>query len=258
MFFPISDDDRKLNRPTYVTYALLAMNIVVFFVQFSNPDFTYGYSVIPREITTGQDLIGTVLIPVDGKESIELPQTQGPVPIWLTLLSSMFMHAGVGHLGSNMLYLWIFGDNVEHRFGARRFLIFYLAAGLVASVAQIALNPSGLLPNLGASGAIAGVMGAYMVLFPYNRVNAVFIFTIVSVPAIVVLGMWIATQFISGYGSMFASSQSTTGGVAYAAHIGGFIAGILTGVGARMLMKAEPDSILYRNYQTDPRARRIW
>ena len=257
MFFPISDDDRQLHRPILVTYVLVAINIAVFVYHMSNPSFTYGYSVIPKEITTGQDLIGSVLIEVPKREPVELPQTPGPSPIWLTLFSAMFMHAGLGHLGSNMLYLWIFGDNVEHRFGATRFLIFYLLTGLVASFAQIVLDPDGVVPNLGASGAIAGVMGAYMVLFPYNRVNAVFLITIVSVPAVVVLGMWIVTQFTSGYGSMFESTQST-GGVAYAAHIGGFIAGVLSGLVARSLLKEEPDSILRRNYELDPRAHRIW
>ena len=256
MFFPISDDDRSINRPVYVTYVLLAINIVLFVVQLRDPAFTYGWSVIPREITTGEDLVGSVIVNAGSRE-VEVPQTPGPSPIWLTLFSSMFMHAGFGHIGGNMLYLWIFGDNVEHRFGSVRFLIFYLVAGLFASAAQIALNPDGILPNLGASGAIAGVMGAYMVLFPYNRVNAIFFFTIISVPAIVVLGMWIATQLFSGYGSLFASTQGV-GGVAYAAHIGGFVAGVAAGIVARASMKGEPDSILRRNYEHDPLARRLW
>lgn len=256
MLFPISDDDRKLTRPAFVTYLLLAANVAVFFFQMSNPDFTYGYSVIPREITTGEDLVGTVRIELPNREPVEVPQTPGPSPIWLTLLSSMFMHAGLAHIGSNMLYLWIFGDNVEHRFGSTRFLVFYLVSGLAASFVQIALAPDGLLPNLGASGAIAGVMGAYMVLFPYNRVNVVFLISVISVPAIVVLGLWIVSQLVSGYGAMFASSQ--VGGVAYGAHVGGFVAGVVAGLIARALMKGEPDSVLYRNYQHDPRAHRIW
>ena len=257
MFFPISDDDRDLYRPVYITYILLAANILAFLLQVSRPEVTYGYSVVPREITSSEDLIGVVAIEVAGRKPIEIPHAPGPSPIWLTLFSSMFLHAGFGHLGSNMLYLWIFGDNVEHRFGATRFLLFYLLSGVAASFAQIALNPDGLIPNLGASGAVAGVMGAYMVLFPYNRVNAVFLITVISVPAVVVLGMWIATQFISGYGSLFESTQST-GGVAYAAHIGGFAAGVIAGLVSRASIQDEPDSILRRNYQRDPRARRIW
>lgn len=256
MFFPISDDDKSISHPVYVTYALIAINVVLFCVQISNPAFTYGWSVVPREITTGEDLVEPIILTV-GNESVEIPQAPGPNPIWLTFLSSMFMHAGIGHIGGNMLYLWIFGDNVEHRFGPLRFLIFYLIAGVFANVAQIALNPNEVLPNLGASGAIAGVMGAYMILFPYNRVNAVFIFSIVSVPAIVVLGMWIATQLFSGYGTLFESTQGV-GGVAYAAHIGGFVAGVAAGLVARASLREEPDSILRRNYELDPKAKRLW
>ena len=125
----------------------------------------------------------------------------------------MFMHGGFGHIAGNMLYLWIFGNNVEHRFGHAWFLLFYLVAGLVASAAQIVANPDSVIPNLGASGAIAGVMGAYLVLYPYNRVNAIFLYTVIAVPAIVVLGMWIAMQFVSSVGSIAATSE-TAGGVA--------------------------------------------
>lgn len=256
MFFPISDDDRELNGPAIVTYALLAANLAIFVCQISNPDFTYGYSVIPREITTGEDLVGTIRIESPNREPVEIPQTQGPSPIWLTLFSSMFMHAGFAHIATNMLYLWIFGDNVEHRFGWKKFLLFYLAAGLAASAVQIALNPNGILPNLGASGAIAGLLGAYMVLFPYNKVNVIFLFSVISVPAFLVLGLWIASQLVSGYGSLFAAAQ--TGGVAYGAHIGGFVAGIVGGLAARWLLKEEPDSVLFRNYQRDPAAKRLW
>ena len=257
MFFPISDDDRGISGPVWVTHVLLAINVAVFALQLANPEFTYGWSVIPREITTGEDLIGSVLIEVPNREPVRVPQAKGPPLIWFTLLSSVFMHGGVGHIVGNMLYLWIFGDNVEHRFGHVRFLIFYLSAGFAASFAQIMLNPDGVLPNLGASGAIAGVMGAYMVLFPRNRVNVVFLYAVISVPAVVVLGMWIVTQFVSGYGSIAMSSQ-TAGGVAYGAHIGGFIAGVAAGLVAKMRMPDEPDSILRRNYAADPRARRIW
>lgn len=254
MFFPISDDDQSLSRPAYVTMVLLALNIALFFVQLSSPAFTYGYSVVPWEISTGQDLVDPVFIS-RGQSSIEIPQSPGPVPIWLTLFSAMFMHGGFAHIMGNMLYLWIFGDNVEHRFGATRFLVFYLAAGLVATGAQILMDPRGTLPILGASGAIAGIMGAYMVLFPYNRVNAVFFYQIVSVPAVLVLGMWIVTQLFSSYGSLF---QAQSGGVAYMAHVGGFFTGVVAGLIARSRMGAEPDSLLRRNYQRDPRAHRLW
>jgi membrane associated rhomboid family serine protease len=257
MFFPISDDDQEVNSPAFVTYGLLAANVLLFLVQISNPAFTYGWSVIPREITTGVDLVEPQIIELPGGEQAEIPQAPGPSVIWLTLISSMFMHGGFGHIAGNMLYLWIFGNNVEHRFGHVWFLIFYLVAGLVGSFAQIALAPTSVIPNLGASGAIAGVMGAYLVLFPHNRVNAVFLYHIVTVPAIVVLGMWIATQFVSGFGSI-AETSGSTGGVAYLAHIGGFLSGVAVAGLCRMQLPKEPDSVLYRQYERDPKARRLW
>jgi membrane associated rhomboid family serine protease len=257
MFFPISDDDKDVSTIAYVTYVLMAANILMFIYQTSNPDFTYGWSVIPREITSGEDLVLPQPIEVPGQGIVEIPQAPGPPIIWLTLLTSMFMHGGVGHIAGNMLYLWIFGNNVEHRFGHVLFLAFYLLSGVVGSVAQIAVDPQGVLPNLGASGAIAGVMGAYLVLFPYNKVNAVFFVTVVSVPAIFVLGMWGAMQLVSGFGSIASTSQST-GGVAYMAHVGGFVSGLVVAVLLRGKMKEEPDSELRRNYQRDPTARRIW
>jgi membrane associated rhomboid family serine protease len=257
MLFPISDDDRDVNIVPYITYALLAANVVLFLVQVSNPDFTYGWSVIPKEITTGVDIVEPQEMNIDGHGNVQIPQAPGPVPIWLTLLSSMFMHGGFGHIAGNMLYLWIFGNNVEHRFGHRWFLIFYLISGLVASFAQIMLAPQSIIPNLGASGAIAGVMGAYLVLFPHNRVNAVFLYHIVTIPAMLVLGMWIAMQLVSGYGSI-ASTSASAGGVAYMAHVGGFVAGVVAALAYRITLQNEPDSLLKRQYDRDPFARRFW
>ncbi len=257
MLFPISDDDRQINGPVFVTYILLVINIGVFLYQLSNPDFTYGWSMIPREITTGQDIIGTMDLELPSGERVQLPQTPGPPVIYLTLLTSMFMHGGVAHIVGNMLYLYIFGDNVEHRFGHLPFLIFYLIAGLAGSLAQIALNPNGLIPNLGASGAIAGVMGAYLVLFPRNRVNVIFLYTIVSMPAILVLGVWIVGQMFSTYGSI-ATVSTETGGVAYAAHVAGFLSGVMAAVIWRTTIKSEPDSLLRRQYDRDPAVHRLW
>jgi membrane associated rhomboid family serine protease len=260
MLFPISDDDREVDTPALVTYALLAINVVVFLLQLANPELTYAWSVIPKEITSGIDLIEPQEIEVGGgadRQVVSIPQAPGPPIIWLTLLSAMFMHGGYGHIIGNMLYLWIFGNNVEHRFGHGWFLIFYLTAGLVASLAQIAAGPNSVIPNLGASGAIAGVMGAYLVLFPHNRVNAVIFYHVVTVPAIVVLGMWIATQFVSSVGSIAATSESA-GGVAYLAHVGGFVAGVAAALVCRLTMVGEPDSALKRQYDHDPRARRLW
>ncbi|MAT71631.1 MAG: rhomboid family intramembrane serine protease [Planctomycetaceae bacterium] len=254
MFFPISDDDRRLVKPAYVTWALIALNVAAFVYQMSNPAFTYGYAAVPREITTGEDLVQPVLLQVAPGRAVEIPQTPGPVPIQLTLLTAMFMHGGLGHIGGNMLFLWIFGDNVEHRFGSVRFLAFYLASGLAASFAQIATDPGSVIPTLGASGAISGVLGAYLMLFPRNRVHAIFLFYVVSLPAYTVIGMWALTQLVNGYGSMFISQQ--TGGVAYAAHLGGFAAGLLAGWYARRQLPAEPPSAFYWVMQNDPRNRR--
>lgn len=255
MFFPLSDDNRGITTVAYVTYTLLAINILVFFYQNSNEDFTYGWSVIPKEITTGQDLVEAQPVEIGG-EMVAIPQAPGPPVIWFTLISAMFMHGGFGHIGGNMLYLWIFGNNVEHRFGHFLFLIFYLLSGVVGSLAQILMDPDGLLPNLGASGAIAGVMGAYLVLFPRNKVNAVFFVTVVSVPAVLVLGMWGAMQFMSGIGSI--SGEANAGGTAYMAHVGGFVAGLVIALVLRQILKEEPDSVLRRQYESDPTAKQIW
>ena len=252
MLFPISDDDRHLMKPAYVTISLVVANILLFFYQLSHPDFTYAASVIPAEIVKGVDLVDPVVIR-SGGQLIELPQAPGPSPIYLTLLSAMFMHGGWAHLGGNLLYLWIFGDNVEHRFGHLRFLAFYLASGLAASFAQIAMDPHSLIPNLGASGAISGVLGAYLVLFPRNQVMAVFLFRIVSIPAVFVLGLWGVTQVFSGMGSL--GNTGATGGVAYAAHVGGFVAGIAAGLFARFTMKSEPDTPFRRIYEQNRRFR---
>ena len=239
MFFPISDDDRHLMKPAYVSISLLVINVAVFLYQMVNPDFTWGWSVVPKEITSGEDLVGTFYLG-DQVLQNQIEHVVGPTPIYLTLLSSMFMHGGWMHLGGNMLYLWIFGDNVEHRFGSVLFLIFYLLSGLIASAAQIALGPESLIPNLGASGAISGVLGAYLVLFPRNKVNAVFFFRVISVPAIIVLGMWIVMQLVQGAGTL--QNVGESGGVAYATHIGGFVAGAVFGLVARMMIRIEPES----------------
>ncbi len=257
MFFPISDDDHEVSTTAFVTYALLAANVIVFLLQLNSPELTYGWSVIPKEITTGVDLVDPQPIEVPGYGTQAIPQAPGPTIIWLTLFSAMFMHGGYGHIAGNMLYLWIFGNNVEHRFGHVWFLIFYLTAGVAASVAQIVSGPNSVIPNLGASGAIAGVMGAYLVLFPHNRVNAVIFYNVVTVPAIVVLGMWIATQFVSSVGSIAATSEST-GGVAYLAHVGGFVAGVAAALVCRLRLPQEPNSVLRRQYEHDSHARRLW
>jgi membrane associated rhomboid family serine protease len=255
VLFPISDDDKGLTTFAFVTNFLLILNVAVFIYQHFHPEFTYGWSVIPKEIMTGQDLVTPQLIELSNGEMGQVPQAAGPPVIWFTLISAIFMHGGVGHLVGNLVYLWIFGNNVEHRFGHVIFLLFYLTSGVVGSLSQIFLNPDGVIPNLGASGAIAGIMGAYVVLFPRNKVNVVCFMTIISVPAILVLGVWGATQLLSSLGGITATR---TGGIAYMAHAGGFVSGLAAAGLFRMKTQAEPDSVLRRNYERDPLAKRIW
>jgi membrane associated rhomboid family serine protease len=199
---PIGDDDTSRRTVPLVTYVLVAMNVMFFFVEQSGGDAFIGkWAFVPRRF---------------------LAHPSGNVP---TLFTSMFMHAGWVHLGGNMLYLWIFGDNVEDRFGHIRFTIFYLLCGLAATVAQLAFSLGSNVPNLGASGAIAGVLGAYILLFPQARVKVLQGQQVIQVPALIVIGIWIVLQFFSGIGSIANAAQ--TGGVAYMAHIGGFLAGLV-------------------------------
>ena len=259
MLLPIGDDDRRLSGPAFVTWGLLLANLAVFFFlqqAGGNPSFDYGWSVIPQELTSGTDLTAPQTVEVRGRQ-VEIPQAPGPSIIYLTILSSMFMHGGYMHLFGNMLYLWIFGDNVEHRFGSGVFLAFYLVSGLAATLAQVYLNPDGVVPNLGASGAISGVLGGYLVLFPRNRVHAILFYFVVSVPAIVAIGFYIVLQFVEGFGAIM-MSQGTVGGVAYGAHIGGFFAGALMALVLRGLIKKERDSTITRQARRDEHARRYW
>ena len=200
--FPIGDDDSARRTVPVVTYALIALNIIFFFVELSGGDpFIEKWAFVPSRF---------------------LANPSGDVP---TLFTSMFMHAGWLHLGGNMLYLWIFGDNVEDRFGHLRFTFFYLLCGIAATFAQLAFSTGSNIPNLGASGAIAGVLGAYILLFPKGRVNVLMGRGVIPMPALVVIGLWIVLQFVSGVGSI--SNTAESGGVAYMAHIGGFIAGFV-------------------------------
>ena len=226
--FPIGDENIRGRGLAYVTLLFIAINVIVFVLfQLDNEAFTYAFSAIPREITTGVDLVDPVRVVIDGQR-VAIPQAPGPDPIHLTLLTSMFMHGGWLHLGGNMLFLFIFGDNIEHRMGPILYAGFYLIAGVVAAMAQILLDPGSVIPTLGASGAISGVLGAYLVLFPRNQVT-VFLFRFLTVvPAVVAIGMWALFQFVNGFGQIF-TSQETTGGVAYMAHIGGFLAGLVAG-----------------------------
>jgi len=251
--FPIGDDDRELSGPAYVTIFLVLANVVVFLLQLADPSVTAGWSMVPREIATGQDLVGTQTIQTPGGMA-QIPHAPGPVPIYLTLIAAMFMHGGLMHILGNMIYLWHFADNLEHRFGSLPFLAFYLLSGLAGSLAHIALDPQSTIPSLGASGAISGVLGAYLILFPRNRVHAVFFYQVISIPAILAIGIWIVFQFVNGIGAIAVTSQ--TGGVAYAAHIGGFFAGMILALIMRAVIRDEKVSVLTRFERAD--SRRWW
>ena len=221
MFIPIGDDNSRLRKFPLVVWIILGLNCWIWFKQLTlGESFTTGYSIIPYEITHGIDLTKDRSIHISG-ERVVIPHSPGPDPIYLTLISAMFMHGSWMHLLGNMLYLMIFGDQIEDRLGHIKFIIFYLICGLSASAAQILLDPASLIPNLGASGAIAGILGGYLILHPNNSVRVIVFRSIVYLPAIIVLGAWFALQFLGQFGSAGGSS-----GVAYAAHIGGFLAGL--------------------------------
>jgi membrane associated rhomboid family serine protease len=212
--FPVGDDRGSGTGTAIVTITLIALNVLAFFLELGqgSPDalqsFITAWGVVPREYNVGHDLPPLI-----------------PLPFWSTLLTSMFLHGGWMHLGGNMLYLWIFGDNIERAMGSARFLTFYVVCGVVAGLAHILFSGASAVPSVGASGAISGVLGGYLLLFPQNRVRVLTRGGIASVPAIVVLGFWIVIQLFSQMGSI--AETSDTGGVAYMAHIGGFAAGLV-------------------------------
>jgi membrane associated rhomboid family serine protease len=211
--FPIGDENVKGSGFAYVTIGLIVLNVLAFLFEISQPSeaalqsFIQAWGVVPREFSAGRDLPPMI-----------------PYPFWSTLFTSMFLHGGWGHLGGNMLFLWIFGDNIEHRLGHLRFAIFYLVCGLAAGLAHVLANAGSSVPTVGASGAISGVLGGYLLLFPRNRVYVMTYGGVATVPAVLMLGLWILLQFINGFGSI--ADTPETGGVAYLAHIGGFIAGL--------------------------------
>jgi membrane associated rhomboid family serine protease len=234
MFIPIGDDNSDRRIRPLVNYVLVALNVLVFFLlqgMGENYRFTYAFSTVPQEILTGQDIVTQESIVTDSASGarMRVPGLQPtPLSVYLTLLTSMFMHGGLMHLLGNMLYLHIFGDNIENLLGHARYLAFYLAGGVLASLAHVftsaALGVSLLIPSLGASGAISGVLGGYLLLFPKRRVRVLFFRTVTQVPALMAIGVWFLFQLISGLGML---SDASGGGVAYGAHIGGFIAGML-------------------------------
>jgi len=224
--FPIGDENRRGHIVPVVNYVLIALNIAVFIYQIGLPDpqtarscaeaatatvqgFVCRYGVIPAEVVGGQDLY--------------------------TLLTSMFVHGGWAHILGNMAFLWVFGDNIEDAFGHVGYLVFYLATGLAASAAHIFVDQSSGIPSVGASGAISGVLGAYIVYFGSNPIRVLIAYFITVVPAWLMIGLWALQQFIATYGSIVRTEQ-TDGGVAYAAHAGGFVAGLVLALLLRRTM----------------------
>tara|TARA_B100001248_G_scaffold87768_1_gene64445 strand:+ start:756 stop:1493 length:738 start_codon:yes stop_codon:yes gene_type:complete len=211
---PLKDDNPTSSRPI-ITYCIIGICIFVFVLELSSPGYKtgtlfYSYGVIPAVLT------GKVL----------LPQEAYAVPASFTLITSMFMHGGFMHLIGNMLYMWIFADNIEDELGPTKFLIFYILSGIAAALTQVYMNTDSFIPMVGASGAIGGVLGAYIVNHPKAKVLVLiplgFFSQIVKIPAIYVLGFWFVLQFVSS-----ALSSSEGGGVAYGAHIGGFVFGVI-------------------------------
>jgi membrane associated rhomboid family serine protease len=251
MVFPIGDDNTDRQTFPYVTIALLIANIFVFVVlqgMGQNEDFTMAYVQVPAEIISGRDIVtepsirdvniqGQVIeVPVPGLQPT-------PIPVWLTLFTAIFMHGSIMHLAGNMWFLWIFGDNIEDDMGHVKYLIFYLATGVLASLAFVVLNSTGdaaLTPCLGASGAISGVLGAYLVLHPHRRVSVILLRLMVDVPGYVAVGIWFLFQIVSGF---FDAQSGGGGGVAYSAHVAGFVAGMIL---------AKPMSLGHVRDQSDP------
>lgn len=223
--FPLGDDNSDRTIQPFVNYIFIGANILVFvFLQGlgGNEAFSYAFSLVPREITSGTDLTGLITVKDSaGKILGEIQHYNTPLPVYFNFFSSMFMHGDFMHLFGNMLFLFIFGDNLENLMGHFRYAIFYIVCGLIAAFSQIFMDTSSVIPMLGASGAISGVLGGYLVLFPTRQVRALIFNFLTTVPAYVALGIWIAFQLIQGY-----LSDPSGGGVAYAAHIGGFIAGV--------------------------------
>lgn len=234
MIFPIADDNSDRKIKPIVNYILIAINVFVFLVlqkMGANTHFTYAFSTVPAEIIKGQDIVTQAKVVIDEYtgQQFQIPGLSvTPIHVYLTTITSMFMHGGFMHLIGNMVYLWIFGDNIENRLGHVRYILFYVLTGVIASLTHVFatyLSPSNtLIPCLGASGAISAVLGAYMLLFPQRKVTLLFLFRFpIIVPAVIALGLWIGFQILSSMGILGGGND----GVAYAAHIGGFIAGML-------------------------------
>ena len=218
MLIPIGDDQISGGHKPVVSYTLIALNVICYFLQTMDPTgdlFVMQLGAVPAEISRGVDLH--------------------------TLITSMFMHGGFMHLLGNMMFLWIFADNIEAVIGSGKFLLFYLLGGITASAAQVLVDPNSPVPCVGASGAIAAVMGAYLLMYPKSRIKMIFLitFSVFHIPAIAFLGIWILQQVVSGMGALdLGGGSADAGGVAYWAHIGGFLAGLVAGILFKPLVQA--------------------
>jgi len=222
---PIGDDDSGRRLTPIVTYALIVANVLFFLVELNSGEaFIERWAFVPTRFLAN------------------------PTGEFATIFTSMFMHAGWIHLLGNMLYLWIFGDNVEDRLGHALFFVFYILCGIGATLAQLAFSLGSSIPNLGASGAIAGVLGAYLVMFPGKRVNVLLGRVVTPMSALVVIGFWIVLQIFSQVSAFTASSQTEGGGVAYMAHIGGFVTGMILTFLLGGNRRALPPTSSYREY----------
>jgi membrane associated rhomboid family serine protease len=232
----VGDESQHRGFP-WLTLLLVATNIAAYAVQvYSGDPVTYGYGLVPQEIMQGEDIAGGTLVTIyervsDGyghvrsePRSIVIPHEPGPRPIYLTLLTHMFLHINLMHLIGNMCYLLVFGRNVERAMGPLLFLFFYLQCGVAAGLTHVFLSPDSVIPLLGASGAISGVMGAYFFILPFNWVKVWLFFCIIDVPSFVVLGGWALVQYLATLEAFQTGTINT--GIAYWAHFGGFVAGI--------------------------------
>ncbi len=233
MLVPVGDDNSDRRIFPILNYALIGINVLVF-VLFqglgSNTKFTYAFSTVPKEILTGKDIKTKKEKVVDsrsGRKYTKPGLRKTPIPVYLTLLTAMFMHGGIAHLLGNMLFLFIFGDNLEDLLGRLRYLLFYLVSGILAGLAHVAtvvaIGQDPLIPALGASGAISGVLAGYLLSFPKKDVHVILFRTYTTVPAWAAVGVWFVFQIVNGLGMLGGGG----GGVAYGAHIGGFLAGLV-------------------------------
>jgi membrane associated rhomboid family serine protease len=230
---PLSDHNPRETTP-FINYILVAANVLMFFWELSfGPDIEralYAFAFVPARFWASPDVVVNAV----------------------RILISMFLHGGWVHLGGNMLYLWIFGDNIEDRLGHARYVVFYIACGVIATMTHAVMNPGSRLPSIGASGAIAGVLGAYLVLFPRAQVTTlipIFVFiTVREIPAVIVLGLWFVLQLFVGAASIGVPEAQNAGGVAYFAHIGGFVAGMLLVV-VMGGMRRRPRRVVYDDWR---------